>query len=411
MQDGLKKVFKYQVIITLCLLLTPLYVYAKGGQKTKQEIIKKEKKLETVEKEIQTKKQELDIIGRKETSVLTSLDELERELAKKEDELAKIESSLKRLKTRIDITDRRIIELLRERGRILHLLRKRVVSMYKMRGGGNLRILFSSNSFNDLSKRYKYINLVIDSDVRLLEEYNENKDVLEGEKRKLEDMRTDMLSIKSSVEAKKRDIAQEKGKRVALLNTIRKEKDLHFSAIKELEKTSKELQTFIDELKKKQESEKETAKDKDYAVRDLTPFPSTGFGAMKGRLMIPVKGKIVLLYGKVEHPKFHTTTFNNGISIEASIGTDVKSVYRGKVIYSGWLKGYGRIIILDHGDGFYTLYDHLSKVLKELDDIVENGDVIAEVGDSGSLEGPRLYFEVRYKGVPKDPMIWLAHKN
>lgn len=402
------------LFIILCFIFyifsADLEVFAKENQKTKQEIIKKGKKLETVEKEIRTKKQEIDIIEKKETSILTELDNLERTLAQKEDELLQIENNLKKLKIKIDIADKRILELVRERDKLLSLLKRRVISMYKMGEGGVVRILFSSRSVNDLSRRYKYINIIIDSDVKLLDKYNENKNALETEKERLENMRSDMLSLKSNVEAKKKEIAVEKGKRLVFLNSIRKEKDVHLSAIKELEKTSKDLQTFIDELKKKQEKEKAAAKEKTETAYDLTPFPSTGFGAMKGKLLMPVSGKVVSLYGKVEHPKFHTVTFNNGIEIDAPLGTDVKSVYKGKVIYSGWLKGYGRIIILDHGDGFYTLYAHLSKVLKELDNLVENGETIAEVGDTGSLEGARLYFEVRYKGVPKDPMTWLAHK-
>ncbi len=385
-------------------------VFAKESQKTKQEIIKKGKKLETVEKEIRAKKQEIDIIEKKETSILTELDNLERTLAQKEDELLQIENSLKKLKIKIDITDNRILELVREREKLLNLLKRRVISMYKMREGGVVRILFSSHSINDLSKRYKYINIIIDSDVKLLGKYNENKNALETEKEKLENMQSDMVSLKNNVEAKKKEVAVEKGKRLAFLNSIRKEKDVHLSAIKELERTSKDLQAFIDELKKKQEKEKAAAKEKTDTAPDSMSFPSTGFGAMKGKLLMPVNGKVVSLYGKIEHPKFHTVTFNNGIEIDAPLGTDVKSVYKGKVIYSGWLKGYGRIIILDHGDGFYTLYAHLSKVLKELDNLVENGEIIAEVGDTGSLEGARLYFEVRYKGVPKDPLTWLAHK-
>lgn len=399
----------------LCFLflipLSPIEVSARENQKTKQEIIKKAKKLESVEKEIETKKQELVIIEKKEGSILTSLDEIERELAKKEDELTKIENSLKDLKIKIDAADRRIFELVREKEKLSNLLKRRVASMYKMRESGVMRILFSSHSFNDLSRRYKYINIIIDSDMELLDRYNENQKTLETEKEKLENMHSDMLSLKNSVEAKKKEVAAEKGRRLAFLNSIRKEKGVHLSAIKELERTSKDLQTFIDELKKKQEKEKAAAKEKTDTAHDSTPFPSTGFGAMKGKLLMPVSGKVVSLYGKVEHPKFHTVTFNNGIEIDAPLGTDVKSVYKGKVIYSGWLKGYGRIIILDHGDGFYTLYAHLSKVLKELDNVVENGETIAEVGDTGSLEGARLYFEVRYKGVPKDPLTWLAHNK
>ncbi|MBI3755820.1 MAG: peptidoglycan DD-metalloendopeptidase family protein, partial [Deltaproteobacteria bacterium] len=111
----------------------------------------------------------------------------------------------------------------------------------------------------------------------------------------------------------------------------------------------------------------------------------------------------------VEHPKFHTVTFNNGIEIEANAGAEVKSVYKGRIVYSGWFRGYGKVMIVDHGEGYYTLFAHLSKVIKDVHSIAEKDDVIALVGDTGSLKGPLLYFEIRQKGVPLDPLNWLAY--
>jgi septal ring factor EnvC (AmiA/AmiB activator) len=117
------------------------------------------------------------------------------------------------------------------------------------------------------------------------------------------------------------------------------------------------------------------------------------------------------MYGKVEHPKFHTITFNNGIEIEARLGTEVRSVYKGRVAYSGWFRGYGKVVIIDHGNGYYTLFARLSKIVRDVDSIVEKGDVIALVGDTGLVKGPHLYFEVRQKGMPLDPLNWLAAYN
>ena len=125
---------------------------------------------------------------------------------------------------------------------------------------------------------------------------------------------------------------------------------------------------------------------------------------------MPVDGKVVSLYGRVSHPTYKTVTFNNGIVIEARVGSPVRSVYDGRVVYVGWLNGYGQVMIVDHGSGFYTLFAYLSDVLKQKGEAVERGVEIALVGDSGPRASGGLYFEIRQKGVPRDPMAWLADR-
>ncbi|MBI5683252.1 MAG: hypothetical protein HZC45_08875, partial [Deltaproteobacteria bacterium] len=207
---GRRKDIIYFSIFLFCFLsFYETQVYAKASQKIKQEIVKKGKKLESVEKKLEAKKQKLDIINKKETSVLTILDRTERELARKEDELSRFEKNLKDLKIKIDAADKDIRELVIEREKLLVMLKKRVVSMYKMREGGVVRLLFSSDSVNDFSRRYKYINAIIDSDFELLNKYDKNREDLEDKKEKLDGMKSLTLSLKERAEVKKREIAAE----------------------------------------------------------------------------------------------------------------------------------------------------------------------------------------------------------
>jgi septal ring factor EnvC (AmiA/AmiB activator) len=135
--------------------------------------------------------------------------------------------------------------------------------------------------------------------------------------------------------------------------------------------------------------------------------PGVGFGMLRGRLPWPTDGKIVAGYGAQVHPRFGTRTFRSGVDIEAAQGTEVGAVYAGHVIYTGWFKGYGNLIILDHGNDYFTLYAHVAEILVREGDDVRQGQRIGTVGDTGSLAGPRLYFEVRYQGRPQDPEQWL----
>ena len=122
---------------------------------------------------------------------------------------------------------------------------------------------------------------------------------------------------------------------------------------------------------------------------------------------MPVKGRVVSFFGPYKNRKFNVLNFNSGIEIKADRGEPVRSVRAGRVLFAGWFKSYGNMIIIDHGSHYYTLYAHAQELFRAKGDHVETGEVIATVGDSASLNGTNLYFEVRRRGKPMDPLAWL----
>jgi septal ring factor EnvC (AmiA/AmiB activator) len=121
----------------------------------------------------------------------------------------------------------------------------------------------------------------------------------------------------------------------------------------------------------------------------------------------PADGPISVGFGKVVNPRFNTVTIQNGVDIEAAAGAPVHAVAPGRVVHAGWFKGYGNLIIVDHGGGYHTLVAHLASMRTAQGEDVEAGTVIGTVGDSGSLKGAYLYFELRERGKPVDPRPWL----
>lgn len=119
-------------------------------------------------------------------------------------------------------------------------------------------------------------------------------------------------------------------------------------------------------------------------------------------------GTIISSFGKSQNKELHTTTFHKGIEIAAPAGTEIKAIYPGRVLYADWLKGYGKIIIIDHGEGYYTLSAHTSELFKKVGDEVKAGETVALVGDTNSFKGSCLYFEIRHHGNPQNPLEWLA---
>jgi murein DD-endopeptidase MepM/ murein hydrolase activator NlpD len=132
----------------------------------------------------------------------------------------------------------------------------------------------------------------------------------------------------------------------------------------------------------------------------------------EGKLPLPVEGNIIDTFGAKNHSPSRTILYNNGIIIHAPKGQSIRAVFQGRVVFAGWLKDYGKIMIIDHGERFYSLIAHADQLLKESGEQVESGDVIATVGDTGSPDGSKLYFELRRHGKPVNPMEWLAvHKS
>jgi murein hydrolase activator len=143
------------------------------------------------------------------------------------------------------------------------------------------------------------------------------------------------------------------------------------------------------------------------ARRTAGGAPGEGLAALQGRLPWPVKGRVVASFGTQVHPRYGTRVRQKGMQIEASEGTAIQAVAPGKVVFVGWLGGYGQTVVLDHGQDYYTLYAHASEVLVSQGQTVSAGQSIARVGSTDSLFGPGLHFEIRQGKDARDPARWL----
>lgn len=367
---------------------------ADGAQEiSKQELVGKEKTLEDVKKQIREQKRAFEAVEKKEVGVLGALAKINKSLASSRKELKRLEASLKRLNGKIAEATRSIDRLEKQRSALASILASRLRSMYMMNKGEVMDVIFSSASSEDLGRRHKYLTVIMDHDSELISKMEDNLASLESRKQGLNKLQADLGRDRKDALASKKGTERLKRAKRALLRSVQKEKATRERAVTELEQAAKELSDLIGNLRE-----------------DDSVSGSSGFARLKGFLSMPVKGKVVSSYGRVKHPRYKTVTFNNGIVIEARVGEPVKSVYAGKVAYVGWLNGYGQVMIVDHGGGFYTLFAYLSDVLKGKGESVERGSEIALVGDTGPRTSGGLYFEIRQKGVPRDPMTWLSKR-
>jgi septal ring factor EnvC (AmiA/AmiB activator) len=136
--------------------------------------------------------------------------------------------------------------------------------------------------------------------------------------------------------------------------------------------------------------------------KDATPFRT-----LRNQMPWPAEGRLVRKYGSRSPDGIGST----GIVIQSAVNTPVKAIHHGRVVFSDWLRGFGLLMIVDHGDGFMSLYGFNQALLKDTGDWVNEGDVLASVGNSGGQREGGLYFEIRYKGKPDNPLLWLKKNS
>ena len=384
----------FLVAALLFISVSILFALSIDSVASEREMIKKEKNLEDVKKQIRHGKEAVKEMEGKERSILSDLDKVERDLSRVRTELRGSKKKLKKVEGEVKSTEAKLKKTKAERKRLSKMLNERLRSIYVMRSGAALGVLFSSVSTEGLGRRHKYMEVIMDSDRALIEDCERNIVAVAIEKERLKGLKAKQQKVMHAHNRRKVSVDKKKRERAALLKRTRMERSEQAKFVSELEEAAKELSDLITTLK-------------EAAAAADTALDSSGFSAMKGSLVRPVEGRVVQQYGKVTHPKFNTVTFNNGIVIGAPLGTTVRSVYEGKVAYVGRLKGYGQVLIIEHGGGFYTLFGQLFEVLKSGGDMVAKGEEVGLVGEAGIGDAAGLYFEIRQGGVPRDPMAWL----
>ncbi|MDF3018975.1 MAG: hypothetical protein K0Q92_278 [Steroidobacteraceae bacterium] len=195
--------------------------------------------------------------------------------------------------------------------------------------------------------------------------------------------------------------AEQKGE-VAKLQSAR---DRRGKALATLEAESKNRAKELERLKDQQGGLEKLVRELRRALERVDKFPTDSkdaFARLRGKLAWPVSGKLLASFGQVRAGGMKW----DGVLVSGNQGTAVRAVYHGRVVYADWLSGLGLLTIIDHGDGYLSLYGHNERLYKDVGEKVTAGDTIATVGDSGGRQTPALYFEIRKAGRPVDPRPW-----
>jgi septal ring factor EnvC (AmiA/AmiB activator) len=378
----------------------PAPARADGAPRDVAEQIEQESaELNRVRSELQKARSEAQTYAARETKILQQLNDLDSDLVLKQRLLA----GLARKEDRVSADLARVRDRLAEERAQLDerrgVLRRRLRNIYKFGERPGLQVLLGATSAVDLVRRFDWLLLVAAQDRLLADRIRESVDQVTRTEEELRGKQEEVRRIRLESEQEEAELVRKKDERRSLLESVRTERAQHEDVVQELEQAEKDLQRLLADLEERAKRAR---------LGNELPPGGTGFAGAKGRLPWPVDGKVTRWFGVQKDKRFGTSTFNGGVDIEARRKSDVVAVHRGRADYVNWLPGYGQCIILNHGAGYYTLYAHTSSVLVSVGDPVERGDVIATVGDTGSLLGNVLHFEIRKDAEPINPAPWLT---
>jgi septal ring factor EnvC (AmiA/AmiB activator) len=377
-------------------ILAGIVLLLKGVGLCESEIDIYKKRADRINQEIEKGREEVEAYQRKETDSIKRLHAVELTLNHSRKRTAALKAEIEALEKQIAAATQSSAELQRQIQVNEAYVAQRLVALYKMNWLGTFHLLASAQSIQEFIQRKAALERILGHDEKIRRELVQNQTDLN---QILERLRSHQIEKNARAAEYKEQIdlmSQERATRNRLLEEIRSQKDLELAAIDALTQSAEELDQKIKLLSTTMDS---GAADKNTA--ELL------FSDQKGLLIMPVNGKITSLFGSYEHPQYHVTNFRSGIDIQVEKGEPVLAVFRGKVLYSDWFKGYGNMMIIDHGENYYTIYAHLEEAFKSKGDGVDAGEVIATAGDSGSMTGSKLYFEVRHRGTPLDPLKWI----
>jgi len=375
--------------LSIALILIIYFLpFTAAGKLTEAEI--KKKQIEQIENDLKLEKEKYLKYDVKEKDILEELTNIETEISEKKKRLGELESEISTKKKELSRQQKILNEIQGELNISEEVLAQRMVAFYKNAKRGYLRVLLSTDDLNVLNHIMKYLRVIMHEDRKIMNTLALRKAEYSHQ---LVEIKRQIAAVSGLEEAESQnlnELRQVLEKEVLLLARIHSEKEFYGVAVNELQSAADSMKETIANLE-------------NISKREKIRLPSD-FGRSKGKLPLPLKGKILKNIKKTGERAIENT---KGIYIDAPSGSQVMAVFPGRIDYSGVLKGYGQVIVINHGDRYFTISAYLHELDKNKGDMVSVGDVIGYVGEAGLSTGPALYFEIRKGDENLNPLNWL----
>jgi len=345
-----------------------------------------------LQKEMEAHREKLEKAKRREHSAIEELDAVNRRLSTIKAELRAQQKRIRQTEAEIGKMEEEIGAKREVMEREKRWVKRKLKAMQRYGLSGDVILLLASaDDITGLMRRFKYLERIAVFERKLIENYAKNLKWLGEKEKQLQNLRAELKGEGERMRVTAASLSDERSAKETLIASVRQEKTAQEKMIGELQEASRRLLDMIRRLE-----ERET-------------YDAKGFSSLKGKLPWPVDGKVVIPFGSQRDPQFKTPVFRNGLYIKTEEDS-VRAIYMGKVVFADWFKGFGNLLIINHGEGYHTLYANLSEIFFKVGDIIKINDIVGKIGEFGTLDMPSLYFEVRYKGKPLDPMRWLKKR-
>lgn len=391
-----------------------------------------------IEAQIESSTAELTAMQGKEMALVNAVDQAERRVNRKRQQMLSTEADLGALEKRIQ-TETEEMAILKARVEAnAAYAGRRVRALHQLNSLGTLPVLANAESWMDFLKRKTALATVLEADRQVLDDLAADRQSQANLLAQLNHRRSEHEQLEQTLQQELAALIRSLAERTAMLAKIQGKESLQNDLIKGLQAFAIELDATITRLTEPSTPEVVTAPEAP-ALPETAPAPtkdepearlavvtppetvtastpkagetSQAFNKLKGLLNLPVSGKIVSSYGHYRNAELNVMNFRSGVLIRADRGEPIHAVANGTTLFADWFKGYGNMLIIDHGDHYYTVYAHLEALFKARGEPVDADEVIATVGDTATLAGSGLHFEVRHHGKPMDPLPWLRNTD
>ena len=377
------------VIVVLAALLLGTAV---GGRA--DELAGTRQRLAEIERRIQETAATADAKRRKEQALSADLQTLEEESRQLEARVAKHQASLRQLGDRIAAETRHAAELQTSVAALAGKVSERLAALYKLSDGGLLRILFGTTSPARLAENYDYFGRIVGRDRALIADYRRQLQERQASLQQLAALRQQEEATLAASRKERNTLAEAGALKERVLAELRRERRQLDQELSDLRERARRLAELVKTL--------ESAKSSEYSQK------SGDFVAQQGRLRWPLDGPVEVPFGKTRHPELGTLRDSQGIEIGCDPGRPIRAVWSGRVIFANWFKGYGNLLIIDHGNSYYSLYAQATSLAKHVGETVTAGDTLGQTGYEGTHS---FYFEIRHSDIPLDPEAWLVPRE
>ncbi len=346
-----------------------------------------EVRLQAVERDIARLREELARLGARAAGLLGELERVQAALRLKEAEHRAAALRLEGAQRSVERIAQSQRELQQAQARRQRYLAFRLREIYKLGPAPQIQRLAAWGEPRDYARALQDAAYLSGRDARVLEAYRREARELEATRQALERERAAAARAAASAVRARGALARAQAEYVAAVSRLEADQEKRRQALEEL----RQAQAALERL----------------ARTGQGVAPALDIRRFRGLLDWPAEGTVRASFGNRVHPRFRTAVPHPGLDIEAPEGSDFRAVFDGTVLYAAWLHGYGLTVLVDHGHGIVSVYAHASVLVVEQGEPVVRGQVLGSVGDTGSLEGPYLYFELREAGRPVDPLHWL----